>query len=313
MKGFDKTKLKKQIVSGGIYIALAAAVVTVTLNGVNNIIGGGTDYEISEEDSYLNDNTDNGTDLIYDIHSEDTGSEKSFLDEKLFDDNLYLSLNDNIGFQNDETSKTDIDFNEQTSSESAVSGSAEGVTDECTDISEPSVVETDLSDESEGNNMTEVSAEPEEIEYPTEPDPTSYGFYAKPADGYIDKEFTNDKLIYSVTMRDYRTHNGVDITGDPGSSVKAINAGEVIDIYFDDFYGNTVKIDHGNGIIAYYMNLSETLPAGIGTGSKVKMGQTIGGIGNSASIESAEVSHLHLSITRNGEYIDPGELLRNNQ
>ena len=48
MKSFDKDKMKKQIVSGGIYIALAAAVVTVTLNGVNNIIGSSEDYEIPE-------------------------------------------------------------------------------------------------------------------------------------------------------------------------------------------------------------------------------------------------------------------------
>ena len=60
------------------------------------------------------------------------------------------------------------------------------------------------------------------------------------------------------------------------------------------------------------MNLSEALPAGLIVGKKVEHGQIIGGIGQSAAIESAEVSHLHLSVTKNGVYIDPRELLRNN-
>lgn len=299
MKNFDKNKLKKQIVSGGIYIALAAAVVTVTLNGVNNIIGSSEDYEIPEINLDIPEVSD------YDIFDNSSVNDKEF-NNIIFKDNTEKLLDpdiDNIESEIDYSSEGNITINlkdvEDSVQQSA--SSAEGI---LSDVVTENIDETLTADD------ITVSGEPDDIEYPSEPDPISYESYAKPAEGYIDKEFSDDDLMYSVTMGDYRTHNGIDITGDPGSTVRAINAGSIIDIYNDDFYGHTIKIDHGNGIIAYYMNLSESLPAGISKGVKVKHGQVIGGIGNTAVIESAEVSHLHLSITVDGKFIDPRELLR---
>lgn len=298
MKSFDKDKLKKQIVSGGIYIALAAAVVTVTLNGVNNIIGSSEDYEIPEIKLDLPESSN------YELFEDTTG--ETGLNDIIFRDNTpELSDSDIAEIKSEINNITEDNSavipNDEIGSIQQSGSSAEGIP---SDVVAEDVADSLLSDE------TEVSGEPDDVEYPTEPDPISYESYAKPAEGYVDKEFSDDDLLYSVTMGDYRTHNGIDITGDPGSTVKAINAGNIIDIYKDDFYGHTIKIDHGNGIVAYYMNLSETLPAGISKGVKVKYGQVIGGIGNTAAVESAEVSHLHLSITVNGEFIDPRELLR---
>ncbi len=303
MKGFDRNKLKKQIVSGGIYIALAAAVVTVTFNGVNNIIGSSDDYEIPEIDFELP--KIEITEVPKTIEPDKINSETDELidetQESIRKNDIILDVN--IGEQKDAdinlVRDKDIGIAHQsgTSSEGI---SSDLVSEEMFDVT---TIETE-------NEL--VSGEPDNIEYPTEPDPVSYENYAKPAEGYIDKEFSNNELLYSVTMGDYRTHNGIDITGDPGSTVKAINAGVISDIYFDDFYGFTIKIDHGNGLMAYYMNLSETLPAGISKGVKVSHGQVIGGIGNTAVIESAEVSHLHLSITLNGEYVNPRDILRSN-
>ena len=297
MKGFDKNKLKKQIVSGGIYIALAAAVVTVTLNGVNSIIGS-KDYEIPKTDFELTD-----IDIkkpSYDIKQDSQG------------DKIFKQENSNMSNGNNDELKNNNLFNFTTPMSDIMQGN-EG--NDNAQINNHAYVSTDgekVSSETIETPDVTVSGEPEGVEYPTEPEPATYGVYAKPADGYIDKEYSDDELIYSVTMGDYRTHNGVDITGDLGSSVRAINAGVITDIYFDEFYGHTITIDHGNGLEASYMNLSETLPAGIKTGTKVELGQVIGGIGNSASLECAEVSHLHLSLKSNGEYIDPREFLRNN-
>lgn len=297
MKGFDKNKLKKQIVSGGIYIALAAAVVTVTLNGVNSIIGS-KDYEIPKTDFELTD-----IDIkkpSYDIKQDSQG------------DKIFKQENSNMSNGNNDELKNNNLFNFTTPMSDIMQGN-EG--NDNAQINNHAYVSNDgekVSSETIETPDVTVSGEPEGVEYPTEPEPATYGVYAKPADGYIDKEYSDDELIYSVTMGDYRTHNGVDITGDLGSSVRAINAGVITDIYFDEFYGHTITIDHGNGLEASYMNLSETLPAGIKTGTKVELGQVIGGIGNSASLECAEVSHLHLSLKSNGEYIDPREFLRNN-
>ena len=298
MKDSTKNKLKKQIVSGGIYIALAAAVVTVTMNGVKNIIGSTQDYDIPDTNIELPE-----------INIEEINVPNQNLpDEQIKNPQINLELPSVHDNHNEIDDIIDRDINADASESNAVKpsgNSANGVSD--------NIIETDEKNpDADLNNNIDVSGEPDDIEYPTEPDPVSYDVYAKPADGYIDKEYSDEELLYSVTMGDYRTHNGIDITGDPGSKVRAVNAGVILDIYYDEFYGHTIEIDHGNGIVAFYMNLSESLPNGVTKGAKVAHGQIIGGIGNSAAIESAEVSHLHLSIKRNGEFVDPREVLRAN-
>ena len=302
MKSFDKNKLKKQLVSGGIYIALAAAVVTVTMNGVNSIIGSSDDYELPQEQLRLPDvenSVIDGSDFILEIRESTEELDGTVTDT------AFPSAGNTVASGTGTQISSEISELPDFSENKTVSNPSENIPAD----NPATVVNPTQSSASETTNGAEVSAEPEGIEYPTEPDPDSYGFYAKPAEGYIDKEYSDDKLIYSTTMGDYRTHNGIDITGDLGSPVKAINSGVIEDIYYDDFYGYTVKINHGDEVIAYYMNLSEAIPSGIEIGKSVKIGQTIGGIGNSAAIESAEVSHLHLSITKNGVYTDPREFL----
>ncbi|MBR5308131.1 MAG: M23 family metallopeptidase [Clostridia bacterium] len=302
MKSFDKNKLKKQLVSGGIYIALAAAVVTVTMNGVNSIIGSSDDYELPQEQLRLPDvenSVIDGSDFILEIR------ESTEEGDDIVKDTAFPSAGNTVASGTGTQISSEISELPDSSENNPVSNPSQNIPAD----NPATVVNPTQSSASETTNGAEVSAEPEGIEYPTEPEPDSYGFYAKPAEGYIDKEYSDDKLIYSTTMGDYRTHNGIDITGDLGSPVKAINSGVIEDIYYDDFYGYTVKINHGDEVIAYYMNLSEAIPSGIEIGKSVKIGQTIGGIGNSAAIESAEVSHLHLSITKNGVYTDPREFL----
>lgn len=309
MSKFDKTKFKKQLVSGGIYIALAAAVVTVTLNGVNSIIGD-NDYEIPNVNTELPEVNYRGSFPELEITNP-----KSPFDVKLPEANTDDGAGNKTSAENANTdtvvSGTQDGVNAVTKEEE--NNGTEKIKDGNTASSsndtnaENSEINTD--DKKNAENI-EVSGEPDDVEYPTEPDTDSYGIYAKPADGYIDREFTLDELVYSPTMGDYRTHNGIDIAADIGSAVRAISGGTVEDVYYDSFYGHTVVINHGDGVLAYYMNLSESIPQGVFKGAKISVGQTIGGVGESAIIESADAAHLHLTITRDGKYIDPGEFLR---
>lgn len=292
VKGFDKNKIKKQVVSGGIYIALAAAVVTVTINGVNSILGNGNDYDISEIKNELPEISD---EVVF-------GKTEIFTKENIFDNSESNNENSSSDNGNFYASIDSHDKSEKDVEDLKQSGYlADGIKSEV-------ITENIINDPDETYSKT--SAEAPDVEYTTEPDPIYYEIYAKPAEGYIEKEYSDEHLLYSVTMRDYRTHNGIDITGDLGSPVKAINSGVIEDIYYDQFYGNTIKINHSNGIVAYYMNLSEDFPSEIEVGKKVSHGEIIGGIGNSAAVECAEVSHLHLSIAVNGIYIDPRTFLR---
>lgn len=272
MKKFDKSKFQKQLVSGGIYIALAAAVVTVTLNGVNRIISDNEDYNIP------------------DIDTPDTG----FILDNSFD----ISISDKSPFDTNKDEK-DSGISPETKENMTPEKTEEKVFESSEDITDNTVI-----DESTAVNGAEAGIN-SEIEYEYE----SYGIFAKPAQGYISREYADDKLLYSVTMGDYRTHKAIDITGDIGSPVKAISDGKVEDVYFDNFHGYTVVIKHGD-ITAYYMNLSQDIPKGIEAGARVLIGQTIGGIGQSASVESADVAHLHLVLEKDGVIINPEEYLK---
>lgn len=112
-------------------------------------------------------------------------------------------------------------------------------------------------------------------------------------------------LAYSVTMQDYRVHTGIDIETADGAAVLACANGSVAEISADSLMGNTIVIDHGNGVRSIYRNLGDTLPEGITVGATVKAGQLIGAVGNSAIVEVGENSHLHFELTENGAQVDP--------
>lgn len=125
--------------------------------------------------------------------------------------------------------------------------------------------------------------------------------------GKVLNPFTGDEMIKSKTFNDWRTHAGIDIAADEGSEVCAIAGGTVEKVYEDDMMGYTVVISHKDGIVSTYSNLMKGVVAKVG--QKVKAGDVIGGVGKSAMAEEAEVSHLHLETTKNGEQIDPMSLI----
>ncbi len=126
--------------------------------------------------------------------------------------------------------------------------------------------------------------------------------------GEILKDYSMDMLVLSQTMRDWRTHSGVDIGGNIGDKVFCISDGEVAEVYKDDLYGVTVKVDHGE-YTSVYMNLAEELGAGVEVGKKVVSGATIGMIGNSAGCEAADAPHLHFELLKDGVQVDPHIML----
>ena len=132
--------------------------------------------------------------------------------------------------------------------------------------------------------------------------------YVIPVHGYVLKDYTMDLPVYSVTMNDYRVHNGVDISASVGDPVYAFSDGVVSKIYNDPMMGQTVVIDHGDGLLSVYQNLQVTLPENIETGVRVEAGDVIGAVGETALIECAEVPHLHFCITKNSDLIEHSQV-----
>ena len=129
--------------------------------------------------------------------------------------------------------------------------------------------------------------------------------YLAPATGAVSKTHDDTLPVYSATMNDFRVHTGIDIATAEGADVLATARGVVSLVWSDPLMGECLSIDHGNGVVSIYKNLSPELAEGIAKDAKVVAGQKLGTVGNSALIESAEEAHLHFEMTKDGDTVDP--------
>ena len=127
--------------------------------------------------------------------------------------------------------------------------------------------------------------------------------FKKPVEGEILRKYAKDNLVYSTTLDEWITHNGIDIVAPKTTVVKASAEGTVKSIKNDPRYGLTVVIEHVNGFSSIYSNLLTA--EFVEEGEKVEQGQTIGTVGNTATFEISDESHLHFEILKNSEYVDP--------
>lgn len=156
---------------------------------------------------------------------------------------------------------------------------------------------------------SETPAEPA-VEEPGETAPAAASapaVYAWPVLGEIAREYTVSALRYDETMRDWRTHSGVDIACDSGAKVFASRGGKIESIVSDGLYGTTVTIDHGDGMRSVYANLdAETA---VKAGEWVDTGVLLGTVGASALCEIGQPTHLHFEMRLNGALVDPAAYL----
>lgn len=133
--------------------------------------------------------------------------------------------------------------------------------------------------------------------------------FVMPCVGELSKKHNIETLSYSLTMNDYRTHRGVDISGEIGDAVYSCADGMVTGVYSDPLMGKCVEVTHLGGYKSIYRNLADELPEGIMEGCTVSAGQVIAAIGESARVELAEEPHLHFEVLLDGKPIDPASVL----
>ena len=100
-------------------------------------------------------------------------------------------------------------------------------------------------------------------------------------------------------LRDGRMHEGIDIDGTSGTPVVAAGGGTVIraDYYAD--YGNTVIVDHGDGMATLYAHLSGFA---VRAGDVLEQGDVLGLVGCTGSCTG---DHLHFEVRINATPVDP--------
>jgi len=126
-----------------------------------------------------------------------------------------------------------------------------------------------------------------------------------PLDGTTVTVFSMTELMYDETMADWRTHNGVDIQAGEGDAVKTAANGTVQMVNNDELMGTTVVIAHADGYTTQYSSLKAEPPVSVG--QQVQAGEIIGYVSSTATAETSMGPHLHFSVSRNGEIIDPKE------
>lgn len=160
----------------------------------------------------------------------------------------------------------------------------------------PTMAETSLKEE-----VAVPEAKPEkEIETVSTQEDTTF---SRPSKGSIINDYSGDELVYSETMEDWRTHNGIDFSASEGDQVLACAKGRVKKVYEDDMLGITVEIEHSGGVISRYSGLQSL--SFIQEGKEVKKGDIIGGVGKNGTLEDSGKHHLHFEILKNGEYENP--------
>ncbi len=106
-------------------------------------------------------------------------------------------------------------------------------------------------------------------------------------------------------------HPGIDIgrkadgTAINGAAIVATGGGTVIYAGYRGGYGNTVMVDHGNGVVTLYAH-QQSGGIKVGVGQKVSKGQRIGTVGSTGYSTGP---HLHFEVRVNGQAKSPASYL----
>ncbi len=102
-----------------------------------------------------------------------------------------------------------------------------------------------------------------------------------------------------------RHHDGVDFSAPHGSNVKVTGRGVVVGSEYDQYLGNVVKVDHGDGLETWYGHMHERH---VDVGDQVERGDVIGLVGSTGRSTGP---HIHYEVRRNGQPVDPSKFLGN--
>lgn len=127
-----------------------------------------------------------------------------------------------------------------------------------------------------------------------------------PAEGRLSSPFGLRRFFNNQPRN---PHSGLDIAAPTGTPIKSPQSGTVINTGDYFFNGNTVLVDHGQGLISGYFHMDKI---DVQAGQLVNQGDILGTIGSTGRVTGP---HLHWNIYLNGTKVNPAlfvtDLLKN--
>lgn len=121
-----------------------------------------------------------------------------------------------------------------------------------------------------------------------------------PVTGVITSEFC---YRYHPVTGKSDFHTGMDIAAEEGRAILAALPGEVVEVGYNDTYGNYIVLKHATNLATSYSHCSEIIAK---TGMSVRQGERIALVGQTGV---ATGPHLHFSVIVEDEYTDPAWVL----
>jgi murein DD-endopeptidase MepM/ murein hydrolase activator NlpD len=152
-----------------------------------------------------------------------------------------------------------------------------------------SQVDEEMRREVELERVGQIAKQSRSVGFAPTEKPIEQLFFAAPVNGEISAHFDRQK-----------SHYGVDVLAPRNAAIKAAMDGYVFLSEWTLETGNTVGIQHDNGILSFYKHNSSLLKK---VGNFVRAGEAIAIVGNTGVLSSGP--HLHFELWHKGKPVDP--------
>ena len=125
----------------------------------------------------------------------------------------------------------------------------------------------------------------------------------------VTKWYSDTELMYNQTLNQWESHLAVDmVSGNENDlNVYSVLDGIVTDIETNYEYGTVITITHQDGFVSKYASLNENL--NVTLNQNVSKGTLIGTVSETATNEIKDGNHLHFTLYKDGQKVDPANYL----